>query len=505
MQALPKAITVKRDLTEALCNDPLWQDKDLGKAIPDSPHAVSVAMPLWKHVVGYEEGDPEVVDAFHSGYPRFFFHPLVAKVLAQCEAQFAKDGERCLALTSARSAEQAADFIREQGEAPVRIESLGSHGVHVIAFPEDVFDVAKRCWEHYGAGISSRLAETILEGAPVPQGGDEAKATLRSRIAGWAEDGQEQVSLYPTGMAALAQSLRIVQGRTPGAKTIQLGFPYVDLLRIQQCSPNGLHFFHEVSEATIDAVAEIVANEPIAGVFCEAPGNPLLTTPNVPRLSAILRERNVPLVVDETLGTFANIDVRPYADILMTSLTKYVSGVGDAMGGSLILNSASPLLDDLSPYHKKYYEDLLWDGDALTLEENSRDFTYRIKEINGRAEDLCEALMGHTAVEKVYFPKYITAENYHAIRRPTGGFGGLFSITLKGGLERTKIFYDRLRLCKGPSLGMNYSLACPFVFLAHYEELDWVRSMDISPYLIRVSTGLEDAADLVERFEEALR
>ena len=60
-----------------LLTDPLCRDSDVGKPLPDSAHAVSVALPRWEHVIGYEEGDPAVIDQFQTGYPRFFLHPLV--------------------------------------------------------------------------------------------------------------------------------------------------------------------------------------------------------------------------------------------------------------------------------------------------------------------------------------------------------------------------------------------------------------------------------------------
>ena len=76
--------------------------------------------------------------------------------------------------------------------------------------------------------------------------------------------------------------------------------------------------------------------------------------------------------------------------------------------------------------------------------------------------------------------------------------------TTKNAATKTKTFYDNLRVCKGPSLGTNYTLACPYTQLAHFDELDKVEALGVSPYLIRVSIGLEDFDDLRNRFDEAL-
>ena len=72
-----------------LITEPMWRPEDLGLPIPDSDHAVSVAMPLWQHVVGYEEKVPEIVEKLQCGYPRFFMHPEVVKLNARAEDRLA--------------------------------------------------------------------------------------------------------------------------------------------------------------------------------------------------------------------------------------------------------------------------------------------------------------------------------------------------------------------------------------------------------------------------------
>ena len=66
-----------------LLTDPCWQGNDLGHPLPDSLHAVSVALPRWQDVIAYEEKDPACRDALRAIYPRFGFHPLVEE-LARC-------------------------------------------------------------------------------------------------------------------------------------------------------------------------------------------------------------------------------------------------------------------------------------------------------------------------------------------------------------------------------------------------------------------------------------
>ena len=75
----------------------------------------------------------------------------------------------------------------------------------------------------------------------------------------------------------------------------------------------------------------LLKSEPIAGVFSEVPGNPLLQCFDVPRLSALLHEYDVPFFIDDTVATFANVDLLAYVDGIATSLTKLVSGKGDVI------------------------------------------------------------------------------------------------------------------------------------------------------------------------------
>jgi cystathionine gamma-synthase len=75
---------------------------------------------------------------------------------------------------------------------------------------------------------------------------------------------------------------------------------------------------------------------------------------------------------------------------------------------------------------------------------------------------------------------------------------------LKNAERTAPRFFDALRIAKGPNLGTNFSLCCPYTILAHYNELEFVERCGISRYLVRVSVGLEEADWLIGRFLEAL-
>jgi len=485
-----------------LFTHPCCRPEDLGVALPDSPHAASVALPTWDHVVGYEEGRPEILRAMTLGYPRFVMHPKVAELFARFERDYGQQGERCFGFPSADVTRRCAGFMEARGWLTRQVEPADAPGIHAIFFPEDGFADAKAFWQHFGKIISSRRAEAILNHEGPPEGGAEAKGILRDRIAALAGAPAGQVWLFPSGMAAVSRALHMAQEIRPGARSIQLGFPYVDVLKIQTVAGPGAHF---VPDYNLGAVERLLQSEAICAIICEFPGNPLLQSCSLAALSRLARAHGVPLIVDDTPATYFNVRLFPYADVVVTSLTKAFSGVGDVMAGALVLGEKSVARDAMVASMAATDEDLLWSGDALVLEENSRDFSARMPQVNRNTESLCDWLSAHPAVAELYYPKFTMRAAYDEVMCEGGGYGGLFSLLLHDAPRTAPRFYDALEISKGPSLGNNFSLACPYTLLAHFTELDWAESHGVSRYLIRVSIGLEPLDVLRDRFERALQ
>jgi cystathionine gamma-synthase len=475
--------------------------RPLGRPIPDSPHAVSVSMPTWADVIGYEEGDPAVHDALACGYPRFVFHPRVRALFRDAEARLGQPGEKALVLPSQTVAERCLALVTALGGTG----RLAAYGTLVaVLVPEKDLPLAKLYWQHTGEIVSSRRADAVLSGRPDLAEAPAVKAALQQRLAGLAGVPEGDVSLHPTGMAALHLALRLVGTLHPGRPTAQFGFPYLDSLKLQQQLGAGALFLPMTDEADWQQLEGALADGTLGGVFCELPSNPLMRSVDLPRLAKVTRAAGVPLIIDDSVATFYNHDFRPYADILVSSLTKFFSGTGEAMGGTLILNPASPLYDRLTGARSEAYEDLFFGADAAVIFNGAADFEARMVVINGSAEALATALAGHPAVAKVHYPSIETPELYRQALRPHAGYGGMLSVVLRGGANEAITFFDRLHIDKGPSFGLSTTLACPYTQLAHFTELDWAEACGVSRHLIRVSVGLEDRAELINRFLTAL-
>src|SRR5580765_5605705 len=107
-----------------LLTNPMCRAEDLGVPIPPSPYGVSVCLPLWEHVIGYEEKDPQIVSKFQSGYPRFFIPPAITELISAAEKQLAGVGERALVFPRPIHAERCAEFVKRQTGLDTRVREF---------------------------------------------------------------------------------------------------------------------------------------------------------------------------------------------------------------------------------------------------------------------------------------------------------------------------------------------------------------------------------------------
>lgn len=451
---------------------------------------------------------------------------------------------------------------RTPDEESYRIEA----NIAAVFFPGSEFNVAKQFWQHSGQGISSRMGEycfeelkladeaiaremekkherktnrrvsrhsSINEPSTIPLKEEsafieerfgrnldlrfhsQAKSVLKKRIAGTMDDTSsnrsvdaDDVYLYPSGMASIFTShqalLSVMEYRNE--KSVCFGFPYVDTLNILKKWGSGVHFYGFGDDQSLDELeSNLESGMKIMALFCECPSNPLLKTPDLYRIRALATKFNFAVVVDETVGNFLNIHVLPIVDMVVSSLTKVFSGDSNVMAGSLVLNKDSPLYPTLKTYFNENYEDIFWSQDAIYLERNSRDFQVRSDKININSEAAVDLFQKSPLIQDVFYPSLVPSKNhYDKIKTSTGGYGGLVSLIFNDEAD-AHCFFNEVDLSKGPSLGTNFSLACPYAILAHFQELDEVEKWGVDKNLIRISIGLEDTDELIKVFQNALR
>ena len=353
----------------------------VGEPLPAGTiHAVSVSMPKWQDVIDYEEGNPDLMASLKTGYPRFVLHPLLLQLLDRYRKDWSLTSDQSMLLfPSLKVAEECRAYILQRSEQEpsdtVMLKTAIGNIVAVIV-PEHLGCYLREFWQHAGLIVSSRCVEDILQGTfDWHDVNDPSVELLQKRLAQHAGASALDVYVTTSGMASIYYAYKVVTSLKKDATTIQLGFPYLDTLKIQQKGPNKHLFLNYRNKSDLETVKQCIEDdESISAVFCEFPTNPLLDIIDIEALSALLRPKNIALIVDDTLATSFNAHILPYADMVVTSLTKFFSGVGDVMAGSIILNEASPLYADIKAALDAMYEPLLYPADSKVLYQNSDNF-----------------------------------------------------------------------------------------------------------------------------------
>ena len=161
---------------------------------------------------------------------------------------------------------------------------------------------------------------------------------------------------------------------------------------MQKWGPGCLFYGHGSPDELDDLELRCRKGETFLALFCEFPGNPLLKSPDLRRIRWLADQYDFAVVVDETIGNFMNVHVLPFADVVVSSLTKVFSGDSNVMGGSAILNSNGKYYKVLRDTLRVKYEDNYWAEDAVFMERNSRDFVTRVRRINQNAEAIGRVL-----------------------------------------------------------------------------------------------------------------
>ncbi len=483
-----------------LLNDPCWSAKDLGEPLPSRPHAVSVALPRWKDVIDYEEKAPSCINSLKAIYPRFGFHPFVAEVARKSLAFHGESHQSSWPYPNRASALSAQQYChRKYSDCSSEIKDF--LGISCLIVDQRSSPSAKAFWQHTGLGLSSREAAIALgkEKKPLTSHGHCAREELIKRLANIYNCDSSLIQLHRSGMAALTTILSGISCIKGMSSTLQIGFPYVDVLKLPQIIFQGSDL---IVQTKLNHIKEKIDKKNPAALIIEIPSNPLLQCVDLISVSKLAKDKNIPIIVDDTIGSSINVHLTPYADVIFSSLTKSFAGRGDILAGSSVISPYSKWKKELTEIMPKVALSTLSDSDAIELELTSRDVKDRLKRLNTSCLKLKEKLETKKEVSKVLHPQH--CKNFNSLLKKGGGYGCLLSFELKGGIEESKRVYDSLRVNKGPSLGTNFTLVCPYVQLAHFKELKWADSCGVSEHLLRVSVGLENEDELWSRFNSAI-
>jgi len=264
---------------------------------------------------------------------------------------------------------------------------------------------------------------------------------------------------------------------------------------------------HFVDICDPDAVRAAVAGEKPGCILMEVISNPLLRVGPIDRIAEIARDAGAALVVDSTFGT--PLLARPIelgAHFSVHSLTKYLSGHGDVLGGAVITDKAhAETLRTLG----RTLGPVLGPFESYLTMRGIKTFPLRMERQCANACKVAQRLAAHPRVDRVYFtgdPRHPDAET---IRRlfPASLYGAMVSFEIKGGgREEVFRFMDGLKMIvRATSLGDVHSMALYPVMSSHRELSPKHRErMGIRENLVRLSIGIEAAEDIIADLEQAL-
>ncbi len=240
-------------------------------------------------------------------------------------------------------------------------------------------------------------------------------------------------------------------------------------------------------------------------VFLETPTNPTLEVLDIAAISDTAHEYGALVAVDNTFASPVNQNpLELGADFVLHSATKYLGGHSDLTAGALM--GSTHLLASVWPWRKNLGTTIAPEIASLLM-RSIRSLTVRVERQNATAQAVAEAMAQHPKVARVLYPGLPGFPGHDVARKQMKGFGGMLTLEVKGGYEDAVRVVDRLKLFAiAPSLGGVESLATMPVTTTHHGLPPAERARrGISDSMIRLSVGLEDAADLIADLEQALR
>lgn len=241
-------------------------------------------------------------------------------------------------------------------------------------------------------------------------------------------------------------------------------------------------------------------------VFIETPANPTLDIVDIGRTAEISHRRGIPVAVDNTFSTpYLQKPIRLGADIVVYSMTKYLSGHGDTIGGIIV---------GKRDFIKKLKEGTLYDFGSVLAPFNAwlilrgiKTLGIRMRKHSENAMKIAEFLERHQKVKRVFYPG-LPSHPQHELgkKQMEKGFSGMVSFIVKGGRAAGKKVMNSVKLWTlAVSLGDTDSLIEHPASMTHasYTEEE-LKLAGIDEGLIRLSVGLEDPDDLIDDLNQAL-
>jgi cystathionine gamma-lyase len=351
----------------------------------------------------------------------------------------------------------------------------------------------------YATSTYTQEAPGKHKGFEYSRSGNPTRAALETCLA--ALEGGERGLAFSSGLAATTAVLaQLKPGDEVAAAADLYGGTYRLLERVFK--PWGLAARY-TEDATPAGFAKIITAK-TKMVWIETPTNPLLQIVDIAAVAELAHKAGTVLAVDNTFASpYLQLPLRLGADLVIHSTTKYLGGHSDVIGGAVIGNRE--LLQPIA-FYQNAAGGVPGPFDAWLTLRGVKTLAVRMERHCSNARQLAAWLAGQPQVQRLYYPGLPAHPGHEVARRQMRDFGGMISVTLKGGKDAALRLLTRTRLFSlAESLGGVESLIGHPATMTHASipaEIRQARGIDDG--LVRLSVGIEDAADLQEDLRQAL-
>jgi cystathionine gamma-lyase len=267
-----------------------------------------------------------------------------------------------------------------------------------------------------------------------------------------------------------------------------------------------MHNFIFVDTTDLKLVEQTIKKNKPALIWVETPTNPLLKITDIIAISTLAKKAKALTVVDNTfMSPYFQNPLVLGADIALHSMTKYINGHSDAVGGCMMMNSESlykklfVLQNSIGPCHSPF--------DSWLVLRGLKTLAIRMEAHQKNAMIVANYLEKHPKVERVIYPGLKSHPQYAIAKKQMLGYGGMITFFLKGDLKKSAKFLSSVKLfALAESLGGVESLIEHPAIMTHASIPKAIREkIGIKDNLIRLSVGIENVDDLIEDLEIAFQ
>ncbi|MFB3076956.1 MAG: cystathionine gamma-synthase [Lysobacterales bacterium] len=384
------------------------------------------------------------------------------------------------------------------GHSEAHMKGISTKAVHVGQDPDPSFgDVIPPIH------LSSTFAQSAPgehQGFDYSRAGNPTRARYEACLA--ALENGDHAFAFASGLAASDAVIRTLQ---PGDHVLCSYDVYGGTFRLFERILKNQNIEFSFTDLTDFAALEHAVQSNTRFIWIETPTNPLLKIVDIRTTAEFAKSRSIKLAVDNTFAT--PVFQRPLelgAAVVIHSVTKYLNGHSDIIGGAVICNDAE--LAEQVGFIQFAAGAVQAPFDCYLAHRGIKTLAVRMQCHQASALQIAEFLEGHAKVETVLYPGLPSHPQHELASAQMDGYSGMLSFYLKGDLDdATQVLKDTRLFSLAESLGGVESLIEHPAIMTHASLSAEVReSLGIADSLIRLSVGIEDVDDLIEDLDRAL-